>query len=58
MPDLTYTYVQTGAKALAGISEYINDKLFDAVDYDRKITGSGKSIMCYDPDTEDPSTSL
>jgi len=48
----------TGAKALAGNSEYINVKLFDAVDYDRNITGSGKSIMCYDPNTEDPSSSL
>jgi hypothetical protein len=34
MPDLTHDYMQTGAKALAGNSEYINVKLFDAVDYD------------------------
>jgi hypothetical protein len=50
--------MQTGAKALAGILEYINVKIFDAVDYDRNVTGSGKSIMCYDPNTEDTSSSL
>ena len=50
--------MQTGAQTLAGNSEYINVKLFDAVDYDRNITGSGKSIMCYNPNTEDPSSSL
>ena len=45
---LTYSYFQTGAKALAG-----NVKLFKAVHYDRKITGNGKSIMCYDPEADE-----
>lgn len=35
--------------ALSGENEYINVKLFEEVDHDRKITGEGKSIMCYDP---------
>lgn len=56
--DLTHDCLQTGAKALAGTPEYINVKIFDAVDYDRKVTGSGKSIMCYDPNIDDTSSSL
>lgn len=49
---LIYSYIQTGAQALAGKEEYINVKLFEAVDHDRKITGRGKSIMIYDPKKE------
>jgi len=40
---------ETGAQALKGEAEYINIKLFEGVDYDRKITGHGKSIQVYDP---------
>jgi len=49
---------KTGAKALAGKSEPINFKIFEAVDYDRKITGKGKSIMCYDPEADETSDPL
>jgi len=35
---------KTGARALAGKSELININIFEAVDYDRKITGKGKLI--------------
>jgi len=52
---LTHDYIQTGAKALAGKSEFINAKIFEAVDYDRKITGKGKNIMCYDPEADETS---
>jgi hypothetical protein len=55
---LTYDYLQTGAKALAGKSEFIKLKIFEAVDYDRKITGKGKSIMCYDPKADEDSEPL
>jgi hypothetical protein len=58
MLNLTYDYMQTRAKALAGNLEYINVKLFNTVDYNQNITSSGKSIMCYDPNTKDPSSSL
>jgi hypothetical protein len=47
--ELTPSYTQTGSQALAGKEEYINVKLFEAVDHDRKITGKGMSIMVYDP---------
>jgi len=40
---------ETGAQALKGVPEYINIKLFEAVEYDRKITGRGKLIQVYDP---------
>jgi len=40
---------ETGGQALKGEEEYISVKLFQAVDYDRKITGRGKQIMVYDP---------
>jgi len=49
---------KTGAEALAGKSELINIKIFGAVDYDRTITGSGKSIMCYDPEADETSEPL
>jgi hypothetical protein len=55
---LTHDYIQTGAKALVGKSEFINAKIFEAVDYDRKITGKGKSIMCYDPEADETSEPL
>jgi len=58
MPDLTHDYMQTKAKALARNSEYINVKLFDAVNYNQNITSSSKLIMCYDPNTKDPSSLL
>lgn len=38
-----------GEKALNGVEEHINVKLFPAVDYPRKVTGRGKQIMVYDP---------
>lgn len=38
----------TGALALSGEYEFIKVKLLE-VDHDRKSTGEGKSIMCYDP---------
>jgi len=44
---------EMGAKALAGQLEYIAVLLFDDVDYDRKITGSGKSIICFDAKADD-----
>jgi len=50
--------LKTGAIALAGKSELINIKIFDAVDYDRKITGKGKLIRCYDPEAEATSAPL
>ena len=40
---------EIGAVALSGDNEYINVMLFEEVDHDRKITGQGRSIMCYDP---------
>lgn len=46
---------KTGASALSGQKEYINVNLFEEVDHDRKITGEGKSIMCYDPKAEENS---
>jgi len=46
---------KSGAKALAGKPEFINGKIFEPVDYDRKITGKGKSIMCYDPEADETS---
>jgi hypothetical protein len=52
------TYIQTGAKALSGKSEFINFNIFEAVEYDRKITGKGKSIMCYDPEVDETSDPL
>jgi hypothetical protein len=55
---LTCDYIQTGAKALAGNSEFINGKIFEPADYDRKITGKGKSIMCYDPEADETSEPL
>ncbi len=55
---LTHYRIQTGVKALAGKSEFINMKIFEAVDYDRKITGKGKSIMCYDPEADETSEPL
>jgi hypothetical protein len=55
---LTHDYIQIGAKALAGESEYININIFEAVDYDRKISGKGKSIMCYDPEADATSAPL
>ncbi|KAL2045854.1 hypothetical protein ABVK25_012004 [Lepraria finkii] len=39
----------TGALALSGEYEFIKVKLLEEVDHDRKSTGEGKSIMCYDP---------
>jgi hypothetical protein len=50
---LTHDYMQTGAKALAGKSEFINANIFEAVHYDRKITGNGKLIQCYDPEADE-----
>jgi hypothetical protein len=55
---LIYDYIQTGARALAGKSEFINIKIFEAVDYDRKITGKGINIMCYDPEADATSEPL
>jgi hypothetical protein len=55
---LTHDYIQIRAKALAGKSEYINVNIFEAVDYDQKITGKGKSIMCYNPEADKTSTPL
>jgi hypothetical protein len=55
---LTHDYIQTGANALAGNSEFINAKIFEPADYDRKITGGGKSIMCYDPEADETSEPL
>jgi hypothetical protein len=55
---LTYDYNQTGAKAEAGKSEFIHAKIFEAADHDRKITGKGKSIMCYDPEADKTSAPL
>jgi hypothetical protein len=55
---LTYDHIQTGAKALVGKSEYIHAKIFEAVEYDRKITGKDKSIMCYDPEADKTSAPL
>jgi len=40
---------ETGAKALKGEEEYIDGKLFEGVDFDRKITGRGMLIQVYDP---------
>jgi hypothetical protein len=34
---------------LRGEIEFINGKVFDAVDYDRNITCKGKLIQVYDP---------
>lgn len=39
---------RAGALALLGEDEFIKVKLFDEVDHDRKITGEGNLIMCYD----------
>jgi hypothetical protein len=50
---LTHDYMQTGAKALAGKSEFININIFEAVHYDRKITGKGKLIQCYHPEADE-----
>jgi len=49
---------KTGAKALVGKSEFINAHIFEAVDHDRKITGKGTSIMCYDPEADETSEPL
>jgi len=49
---------KTVVKALARKSEYIHAKIFEAVDYDRKITGKGKSIMCYDAEADETSALL
>jgi len=58
MLNLTYNYIQTKAKALAGNLEYINAKIFNVVDYDWNITSSRKSIMCYNLDIKDTSILL
>ena len=49
MPGEVCQTIQTGAQALAGKEEYINVKLFEAVDHDRKITGRGMNIIIFDP---------
>ena len=46
---LIHYYIQVGTRALKGEEEYINVKLFEAVDHDRTITGRGKNIMIFDP---------
>ncbi|KAI9750424.1 MAG: Serine/threonine-protein kinase [Chaenotheca gracillima] len=43
----------TGNIALSGEFEEIQGFIFDAVDYDRKLTGHGASIQIYDPKAED-----
>jgi len=45
--------LDTGAVALSGKEEAIKVCLFEAVNYDRQITGRGKSIMVYDPKAEE-----
>ncbi len=55
---LTHDYIQTGARALAGNPEFINANIFETVDYDRKITGKGKLIRCYDPEADKTSAPL
>ena len=55
---LTHNYIQTGAKALSGKPEFIYGKIFEAKNYDRKITGKGKLIMCYDPEADETSAPL
>jgi hypothetical protein len=55
---LTHDYIQTGATALVGKLEFINAHIFEAVDHDRKITGKGTSIMCYDPEADETSEPL
>ncbi|EGC46753.1 conserved hypothetical protein [Histoplasma capsulatum var. duboisii H88] len=39
---------EVGCEALSGVEEYIDVKLFEAVDFSRNITGRGKSIIIYD----------
>jgi len=38
-----------GEIALGGNDEYLSAHIFDAVDYDRKITGGGTLIMIFNP---------
>jgi hypothetical protein len=47
--------LKTGAKALNGEPEFIEGKIFEGVNYDRKIRGKGTLIQIYDP-TKDMST--
>lgn len=43
---------QKGDKALSGTEEYLRVWLFDAVDYERRISGRGDSIVVWDPSKE------
>jgi len=43
---------EVGAKALKGDPEFIQGKIFDAVDNTRNITGKGTLIQIYDPITD------
>ncbi|KAL5399755.1 hypothetical protein PMIN03_012620 [Paraphaeosphaeria minitans] len=45
----------TGDKALRGEEEYIGGKIFEGVNYTRKLEGKGKLIQIYDP-TKDMSS--
>ncbi|KAF2788650.1 hypothetical protein K505DRAFT_285773 [Melanomma pulvis-pyrius CBS 109.77] len=47
--------IEIGAKALKGEEEYIEGKLFEAVNYARTITVKGTLIQIYDP-TKDMSS--
>jgi hypothetical protein len=46
---LQHTSIMPGETALRGVDEYLSAHIFDAVDYDRKITGGGTLIMIFDP---------
>lgn len=41
--------VKKGDKALSGTEEYFKIWLFEKVDYNRRISGRGHSIMVWDP---------